>query len=290
MSRSIPGGSFNIARKIFESPIWIKPPLYLKVFLFLIGKANHSDIEKNGMLYKRGELVTTYDKIIKGVTYVQNRKWIFPTLKQVRRILDWLESEGMVLANPIQVERPTGADPTASSRAYIGIRIVIINYDTYQTQISYKGRHKGRRTAELGHNNNNEEECFNNIYAQNALSILSYLNEKTQRHYRDASNIEARLKDGGTVEECKRIIDNKLLDPYFKENPKYLNPETLFRKKHWDKYLNESIPANKPKPSRSNSELISCPRCKEKVHPNDLLTGGGCFLCESQSNQVEATA
>lgn len=74
---------------------------------------------------------------------------------------------------------------------------------------------------------------------------MAYLNEKKGSRFRDDSDIRARLKDGGTVEECKRIIDAKMKDPYFLENPKYFNPETLFRKKHWDKYLNEADLQNK---------------------------------------------
>ncbi len=74
-----------------------------------------------------------------------------------------------------------------------------------------------------------------------ALGVLSYLNEKTGRHYRDTSHLEARLKGGATPQECKAVIDKKLKDEYFIKNPKYLNPETLFRKSHWDKYLNEPL-------------------------------------------------
>jgi len=80
------------------------------------------------------------------------------------------------------------------------------------------------------------------IYKEKSFEVISYLNEKTGKKYRDTAAIEARLKDGGTVEECKTIIDNKLKDPYFIENKKYLNPQTLFRKIHWDIYLNEVVP------------------------------------------------
>jgi uncharacterized phage protein (TIGR02220 family) len=53
-----------------------------------------------------------------------------------------------------------------------------------------------------------------NTYSQNALQILSYLNEKTGKKFRDVSHIEARLKDGGTIDDCLKIIDNKLKDPF----------------------------------------------------------------------------
>lgn len=70
--------------------------------------------------------------------------------------------------------------------------------------------------------------------------VLSFLNGKIGKNYQRREEVEARLRDGGTVEECKQIIKTKLKDPYFQSNPGYYHPTTLFRKSHWDKYLNES--------------------------------------------------
>ena len=276
---TIAGGNFSIARKIFESEIWIKHPLHLKLWIYLLGHANHSDREKNGLMYKRGELVTTYNKIIHGLSYYHNREHIIPTLKHVRIILKWLQSEGMITVTPLQIERPTGADPTAHTRAYVGIKISVLNYDTYQSDINYKGRHKGRPSSELGHNNNNEEECIN-IYS---LEILSYLNEKTGRKYRLSKHIEARLKDGATVEDCRRVIDAKIIDHYFIQNPKYLNPETLFRPGNFDKYKNETIPL-KSETTKSNFNN-ACPRCGAQV-PDQDKTAAGCIYCEKREVQA----
>jgi len=72
-----------------------------------------------------------------------------------------------------------------------------------------------------------------------AQKILEYLNQKKGSKYEDDSFIIPRLKEGRTIQECIQIIDNKLQDSYFIENPKYLCPETLFRKSKFDKYLNE---------------------------------------------------
>lgn len=77
------------------------------------------------------------------------------------------------------------------------------------------------------------------IYNGDAQIILAYLNEKKGSKYEDDSFIIPRLKEGRTIQECIQVIDNKLQDSYFIENPKYLCPETLFRKSKFDKYLNE---------------------------------------------------
>ncbi|MHB9098538.1 MAG: conserved phage C-terminal domain-containing protein, partial [Syntrophales bacterium] len=55
-----------------------------------------------------------------------------------------------------------------------------------------------------------------------------------------------RLKDGGSLADCRKIIDTKMQDPYFQANPKYLNPRTLFRSSHWDLYLNEDPLSDDP--------------------------------------------
>jgi phage replication O-like protein O len=86
----------------------------------------------------------------------------------------------------------------------------------------------------------------NNGMDKKALAVLRYLNRKKKSKYRDSTPIVARLKDGCTIQECLAVIDNKFEDDYFKENPRFLNPATLFRKSHWDKYLNDTPPKKNP--------------------------------------------
>jgi len=80
--------------------------------------------------------------------------------------------------------------------------ITIVNYDQYQSNDTTDGA--ANDTAEepqKGHKrgqNKNEKNDNNIIYTQNALEVLSYLNEKTGRNYRVSKHIEARLKDGAT--------------------------------------------------------------------------------------------
>jgi len=84
----------------------------------------------------------------------------------------------------------------------------------------------------------------NNFHKKKALAVLRYLNKKKGSKYRDYTKILDRLKSGVTVRECITIINNKFCDEYFQKNPRFLNPSTLFRKSHWDKYLND-LPVQK---------------------------------------------
>ena len=82
-------------------------------------------------------------------------------------------------------------------------------------------------------------------YSSEVNEIIDYLNQQTGRNYRNVSSntrlIEARLKEGYTVQDFKTVIDKKcfewLRDPEMKQ---YLRPETLFSPKHFESYLNQS--------------------------------------------------
>jgi hypothetical protein len=155
VAEKIPGGGFTIARQIFYSKIWMKDPLYLKIWIWIIGRASYENHEKNGRYYKRGQFVTTYDEIIRSNSHYHNRRHIIPTLKQIRIILAWLQSEGMILVKPLKSEPcRTGADSGARTRAYVGLKITVRNYNIYQDLTSYTGAETGAETcSELGHDN-----------------------------------------------------------------------------------------------------------------------------------------
>lgn len=75
--------------------------------------------------------------------------------------------------------------------------------------------------------------------------IIEYLNQKAGTRFRDSSaatkrHINARLSEGFTLDDFKRVIDVKcsqwLSDKKMKS---YLRPETLFNASHFESYLNE---------------------------------------------------
>lgn len=81
--------------------MWLKHPNYDRAWEWIYGNANHADYTKNGRKYKRGELITTYDEIIKGIGFYYRNSFRCPTLKQVRTILDWLKTKGSIEVEPI---------------------------------------------------------------------------------------------------------------------------------------------------------------------------------------------
>ena len=80
----------------------------------------------------------------------------------------------------------------------------------------------------------------NNIYSL----VIDYLNIKANTNYRTntkntQSLINARLKEGYTVEDFKIVIDVKVKSWLGTEWEKYLRPQTLFGSK-FENYLNEN--------------------------------------------------
>ena len=84
-----------------------------------------------------------------------------------------------------------------------------------------------------------EIDKYINIYS----SIISYLNEKAHTKYRHSSSktktlIKARLNEGFTEDDFKKVIDNKTSEWLNTDMEKYLRPETLFGTK-FESYLNQ---------------------------------------------------
>lgn len=94
-------------------------------------------------------------------------------------------------------------------------------------------------------NNINNNKINNNKYIYSLFDeIIDYLNEKTGKHYRSSTPktktlINARLKEGFTLEDFKQVIDNKVNEWINdKKMNQYLRPETLFGTK-FEGYLNQ---------------------------------------------------
>jgi uncharacterized phage protein (TIGR02220 family) len=81
--------------------------------------------------------------------------------------------------------------------------------------------------------------------------VMTYLNLQARRNYRvtnpngtltaGALVISQRLKEGYTVQQCKDVIGEKSIKWMGDEKmDQYLNPQTLFRKSNFDRYLAEA--------------------------------------------------
>lgn len=132
------GGWFRVARKVFYSKVWGKPPDYLKLWIWLLGKASFTD--RVGLA--RGELLTTYREMQAALAYKEKRKLIPCSKKKIRLILSWLVTEEMI-----------GADPAGKA----GLRISIKDFD-YQDL----NRQRNELGQDLGHGLGHTPESVTN--------------------------------------------------------------------------------------------------------------------------------
>lgn len=76
--------------------------------------------------------------------------------------------------------------------------------------------------------------------------IIDYLNEKAGTKYKSTSkntikHINARLKEGYTVQDFKYVIDVKVAEWQGTKMEMYIRPSTLFNSK-MDNYVNQPMP------------------------------------------------
>ena len=113
----IEGGYYLVARKIFESGIMDKPPMWLKILHWIYGQARFS-----GGRLKRGQLRTTYANICHF-----NRC----TKSTVDHFLRWARGKQIL----------------ATQKATHGMVITVVNYDYYQNPANYESDNKGASKA-----------------------------------------------------------------------------------------------------------------------------------------------
>lgn len=85
---------------------------------------------------------------------------------------------------------------------------------------------------------------------EQAKAVIDYLNAKAGRDFRHVpANLKfvvARLKSGATVEELKRVVDNRVSAWAGTEQAQYLRPETLFNPTKFESYRQAARPAARP--------------------------------------------
>jgi predicted phage replisome organizer/uncharacterized phage protein (TIGR02220 family) len=99
-------------------------------------------------------------------------------------------------------------------------------------------------------NINKDKDIEEDIRTQNVktdviIKVIEYLNLRCNKNFRTTTkknieNISARFDEGYKLPDFIKVIDNKLKDNWFINNPKYYNPITLFRPSHFEIYLNET--------------------------------------------------
>ena len=211
--------------------------------------------EKDMTLDEREVLVLLYrhmdfDTNIAGYTVnqlvVNSDKRLNLTTQKVRTILKKLEKEGYI-------ELLTSGSKGKESTLKITIKQQLFNNNV--TNKSEQLQQVEGDSQQQSNNNvttlSKKKEKNNNIYSL----VIDYLNKKANTNYRPTTKntqsfINARVKEGYTVEDFKKVIDSKSKEWLNTDFEKYLRPATLFGSK-FENYLNE---ANKKTPIAVGAE------------------------------------
>lgn len=147
MTSRISGGCILLARKLLESGIMQKPPLYLKIWIWLLLRATKKPYKD----LQPGQLRASIPEIQEAMSYRVGYRKEMPTKRVVQQALEWLR-------NPVQPE-PSGGDLTktyeirtngttkvtangpmiVTTKGPRSMLITICNYEYYQDMRNYEG-------------------------------------------------------------------------------------------------------------------------------------------------------
>jgi uncharacterized phage protein (TIGR02220 family) len=250
----IPGGFILLSRRLIESEIWEKPPLYLKVWLYLLTKAQHKQYK--GL--KRGQLYTSIPEIIEACSWKVGFRVVRPTKDQIYQVIDWLRNPNGKISGSND-EADTKATMITTMKATHGLLINIDKYSVYQDPNSYESNAESNneRDTKATMNTHNTNKNVKNDKNEKEIipysEIILYLNKKTGKNFSSKSDankklISGRFSEGRTLEDFKSVIDLKCKQ--WLDNPdmnKYLRPATLFSQKNFENYVNEKQPVQQAK-------------------------------------------
>ena len=237
LDSNIPGGYILLSRKLLQNGIMEKPPLYFKIWVWLLLNAQHKDF--GGL--KRGQLRTSIPEIQKAMTYKVGYREEKPSKKQIWSILNWLKNpDGLQpLRNPHErTMKGTTAEPMIETvKVTHGLVITICNYSIYQDPKNYEGNNdssnegttKEQRREQMGNNNNkNDKNDKKVIYSPDHLAVAEHLLIRIRENKPDFK--EPNLKqwantirlmeerDNRSLERIREVIDWCQRDEFWQSN------------------------------------------------------------------------
>lgn len=180
-------GAFIIARKIMDSEIWQeKPSWWLKVWLYLIAQANHTNRGK----YKKGSLLTSMPEVYEACKLKNDGV----TESSLKNVFKWLKQTTQI----------------TTQKTTRGMWVFISNYDKYQNLTTYR--------------NSTENYTENSIGTPQELYDKQQLNNETNNIYDPEEAIkegeEEKPKESGKTKAKKKTPKYKPVDTEYMDGLK----------------------------------------------------------------------
>lgn len=185
-------GAFIVSRSLFESHIWYMSPEYLKIWIYILGKANHKGRKYNGYYCERGQYFCSYKELTEQISYKIGYRKSGQHDVTTKRVMMFLRKHLMI-------------NTTKKPR---GVLIEVLNYTKYQELSNYEKTNEKTNERTIG------EPATN----QSGLSINK--NDKNDKNENNSYAVQPETKSlYNSIEEmCGRYgIQNKV-------NPKSLDP------------------------------------------------------------------
>lgn len=129
----ISGGYILLSRRLIESEIWDKPPMYLKVWIYILTKARHKATDR----YSRGEMLISIPELQEACSHKVGYRVEKPKKHEIDNILRWLRraSEGQ---HGYDNEEHTSTPMITTTKTTRGMVVKVHNYNVYQNPKNYE--------------------------------------------------------------------------------------------------------------------------------------------------------
>ncbi len=218
-------GWIKMYRKVENNPVVCKDNDYFRVWHHLLYNANHTS---QFAIFKNEKIEVLPGQFITGRKIIATACCISET--KAERILKWFE-------NDQQIEQ---------QKSNKGRLITIVNWNKYQNYEQQIERPMGDTSTIKKQRVLTIKECKNIRMKENSKyiveQVIDYLNQKVNKNFKTNSkdtvrHINARLSDGYTLDDFKKVIDNQSSKWLNTSMEDYLRPSTLFGSK-FESYLN----------------------------------------------------
>lgn len=215
-SENFENGAFIVSRSIFQSEIWFKPPEYLKIWLYLFGKANHKRKRIKGYVCERGQYFCDYKELLMQVEYKIGFRKKKLNESFMKTLMKHLRSTLMIAT----VKKPRG------------VLVTICNYSEYQQIKNYEKTNKktyektklkpdvNQESLSINKNEKNVRIKEKNICAQDIFDLwntcakngVKKANKLTQSR---KVKINTRLKEEPEIEYWQKLFTKLSQIPFY---------------------------------------------------------------------------
>lgn len=174
---------------------------------------------------------------------LSNPEWVSLSDKEKGQLVSiWLlaaDKSGEVPDSPNLIMRMAMLDSEPNTTKFIELGFMVTTCQPSGNHVVDNVTHKSREEERR-----EEDKTLMSVKPDDVIHILNYLNAKRASNYKPTQAnkrlISARLKEGFSLEDLKRVIDNKIIEwGNSRKMEKYIRPSTLFNAEKFSQYAGE---------------------------------------------------